>query len=128
MPGSRGLLGSLKGRKALALATSSYPRDARAVLAVLGFDTFFSCIVAKGDVEHVKPHPDAFLRAAEKMRVEPAQCIVIEDAEKGILAAHSAGMKCIAVPNEHTADNDFSKATLVVDSLERVDCDMIDRL
>ena len=128
MPGSRDLLGSLKGRKALALATSSYPKDARAVLAVLGFDTFFSCIVAKGDVEHTKPHPDAFLHAADKMDAAPQHCVVIEDAEKGVLAADAAGMKCIAVPNEHTADNDFSKATLVVDSLEQITFELIDRL
>ena len=62
------------------------------------------------------------------MAAAPGQCIVIEDAEKGVLAAHAAGMKCIAVPNEHTADNDFSKATLVVDSLEQIDRELIDRL
>ncbi len=128
MPGSRELLCSLKGRKAMALATSSYPKDAHAVLGVLGFDVFFSCIVAKDDVEHIKPHPDVFLLAAGEMAAAPDQCIVIEDAEKGVLAAYAAGMKCIAVPNEHTADNDFSKATLVVSSLEQVDCELIDRL
>ena len=128
MPGSRELLCSLKGRKAMALATSSYAKDAHAVLGVLGLDVFFSCIVAKDDVEHIKPHPDVFLLAAGEMAAAPDQCIVIEDAEKGVLAAYAAGMKCIAVPNEHTADNDFSKATLVVNSLEQVDCELIDRL
>jgi len=128
MPGSRELLFSLEGHKAMALATSSYSTDAHAVLGVLGFDVFFSCIIAKGDVEHIKPHPDIFLRAAGELGAAPEQCIVIEDAEKGVLAAHAAGMKCIAVPNEHTADNDFSKATLVVNSLEQIDCGLIDRL
>lgn len=128
MPGSRELLRSLKGRKAMALATSSYSRDAYAVLDVLGFEAFFSCIIARGDVERIKPHPDIFLRAADEMGAAPEQCVVIEDAEKGVLAAYAAGMKCIAVPNEHTADNDFSKATLAVNSLEQIDCDLIDRL
>ena len=128
MPGSRELLCSLKGRKTMALATSSYPKDAYAVLGVLGFEAFFSCIIAKSDVERTKPHPDIFLHAAEKMGAAPEQCVVIEDAEKGVVAADAAGMKCIAVPNEHTADNDFSRATLVVNSLERIDCELIDRL
>jgi len=128
MPGSRELLCSLKGRKAMVLATSSYSADARAVLGALGFDIFFSCMIAKDDVEHIKPHPEIFLRAAGEAGAAPEQCIVVEDAEKGVLAAHAAGMKCIAVPNEHTANNDFSKATFVVDSLEQVDCELIDRL
>ncbi|MHC4432672.1 MAG: HAD family hydrolase [Planctomycetota bacterium] len=127
MPGSRDLLSSLEGHKAMVLATSSYSADARAVLGALGFDTFFPCMVAKDDVEHIKPHPEIFLRAAGKMAAAPEQCIVIEDAEKGVLAAHAAGMKCIAVPNEHTANNDFSKATLVVDSLEQIDRELIDQ-
>jgi len=128
MPGSRELLCSLRGRKAMALATSSYPKDAYAVLGVLDFEEFFSVKVAKSDVERSKPHPDIFLHAAEKMGAAPEQCVVIEDAEKGVLAADAAGMKCIAVPNEHTADNDFSKATVVVNSLERITCELIDRL
>ena len=128
MPGSRELLACLKGRKAMALATSSYPKDAYAVLCAIGFEAFFSCIVAKSDVDRIKPHPDIFLHAADRMGATSQQCVVIEDAEKGVLAAHAAGMKCIAVPNEHTADNDFSKATLVLDSLAQIDCELIDRL
>jgi HAD superfamily hydrolase (TIGR01509 family) len=128
MPGSLELLSSLKGRKAMALATSSYAKDAYAVLGMLGFEEFFSVKVAKDDVERIKPYPDIFLHAAGQIGAAPEQCVVIEDAEKGVLAAHAAGMKCIAVPNEHTADNDFSKATLVVNSLEQITCEMIDRL
>ncbi|UCF13964.1 MAG: HAD family phosphatase [Phycisphaerales bacterium] len=128
MPGSRELLCSLQGRKAMALATSSYAKDAHAVLGVLGFEVFFSCIIAKSDVERMKPYPDIFLLAANEMNAAPAECVVIEDAEKGVLAAYAAGMKCIAVPNVHTADNDFSKATLVVYLLEQITCELIDRL
>lgn len=128
MPGSRELLCSLQGVKPTALATSSYPRDAHAVLEALGFEDFFSCIVTKGNVERVKPHPDIFLHAAKEMGAAPEQCLVIEDAEKGILAADAAGMKCIAVPNEYTKNNDFSKATLVVKSLEEISCELIDSM
>ncbi|MHC4116664.1 MAG: HAD family hydrolase [Planctomycetota bacterium] len=128
LPGSLELLSALSGRKTLALATSSHSRDALMVLGVLGFTDFFSSIVAKGDAERSKPHPDIFLKSAEDLGVAPERCVVLEDAEKGVLAAYAAGMKCIAVPNEHTADNDFSKATLVVNSLEEVDCELIDRL
>jgi len=128
MPGARELLRLLEGKKRLALATSSYPKDASAVLDVLGFMDFFSCVATKGNVERIKPHPDIFLHVASEMNTPPEQCLVIEDAEKGVLAADAAGMKSIAVPNAHTMSNDFSKATLVLNSLEEIDCELIDQL
>jgi HAD superfamily hydrolase (TIGR01509 family) len=128
MPGARKLLSSLLGKKSLALATSSYSKDAHAVLDAVGFMGFFSCVATKGNVERIKPYPDIFLHVADEMNAPPEQCLVIEDAEKGILAADAAGMKSIAVPNEHTRSNDFSKATLVLDSLDQINCELIDQL
>ena len=128
MPGARELLFSLQGRKLMALATSSHPKDAHAVVKTLDFVNFFSYIAAKNSVERVKPYPDIFLHVAEEISTSPENCLVLEDAEKGILAADAAGMKSIAVPNTHTKNNDFSKATLVVKSLEEVNCELIDQL
>jgi HAD superfamily hydrolase (TIGR01509 family) len=128
MPGAREALNLLKGQKQLALATSSYPGDAHAVLDAVGFADFFSCVATKGNVERIKPYPDIFLHVADEMKAPPERCLVIEDAEKGILAADAAGMKSIAVPNEHTKSNDFSKATLVLHSLEEINCELIDQL
>jgi beta-phosphoglucomutase-like phosphatase (HAD superfamily) len=79
-------------------------------------------------VERIKPYPDIFLYVAKEMNMPPENCVVLEDAEKGILAADAAGMKSIAVPNIHTMNNDFSKATLVVKSLEEVSYELIDQL
>ncbi len=62
------------------------------------------------------------------MKVPPENCLVIEDAEKGILAANAAGMKSIAVPNIHTMNNDFSKADMIVSSLGEINCELIDNL
>lgn len=128
MPGARELLGVLQGRKPMGLATSSYPQDAYAVIKALDFEDFFCCVATKGSVERIKPYPDIFLYVAKEMNILPEYCLVIEDAEKGILAADAAGMKSIAVPNRHTMNNDFSKATLVVKSLEEVSCELIDQL
>jgi HAD superfamily hydrolase (TIGR01509 family) len=128
MPGARELLCSLQGKKILALATSSHPKDARAVLKALGFEDFFSYVASKNSIERVKPHPDIFLHVAKEINIPPERCLVIEDAEKGILAADEAGMKSIAVPNKYTMDNDFSKATLVLDSLEEISYELIDKL
>jgi HAD superfamily hydrolase (TIGR01509 family) len=128
MPGAVGLLDALAGRKRLALATASYGRSAGEVLAALGLRHYFDCVVVQEDVPRVKPFPDAFLLAAERLGAEPCACVVLEDSEKGVRAAHAAGMACIAVPNRHTAGHDFSLASRVVRSLHEVTLDMVDAL
>jgi beta-phosphoglucomutase-like phosphatase (HAD superfamily) len=71
-------------------------------------------------VAQVKPAPDIFLKAASDLGVAPADCLVFEDAEKGVIAAHRAGMRCIAVPNDYTRHHDFSKATRICASLREI--------
>jgi HAD superfamily hydrolase (TIGR01509 family) len=120
MPGARRCLEELLGHKRLALATAGYPEAVNPALEKLGLRPYFQAIVTRHDVQRFKPAPDVFLRAAQRLNVEPAHCLVLEDAEKGVIAAHAAGMKCIAIPTAHTADNDFSLATKVLPSLSEV--------
>jgi len=61
-------------------------------------------IVSAEDCERRKPHPDIFLKAAERMGVEPAFCTVVEDAVNGVAAAKAARMRCIAVATSFPAD------------------------
>jgi HAD superfamily hydrolase (TIGR01509 family) len=126
MPGALSLLERLEGRKTCALASSSYPDAVECVLRKLGVARYFATIAAKDSVGRLKPFPDIFLYVAERLNVEPASCVVLEDAEKGVIAAKDAGMKCIAVPNEYTHHNDFSKATLVLSSLTQVTLELLD--
>lgn len=120
MAGAIALLNHIAGRKKLALATASWADAAACVIETLGIRNFFDVIVTGSDVARAKPHPDIFLLAAQRLQVSPEHCIVIEDAEKGIVAAHAAGMKSIAVPNVHTRTHDFSHATYVVPSLAAI--------
>lgn len=62
-----------------------------------GIDKYFDVVVTSDEVQFTKPSPEPYLRAAELLGVEPAQCVVIENAPLGILSARAAGMKCIAV-------------------------------
>jgi HAD superfamily hydrolase (TIGR01509 family) len=128
MPGALELLQRLHGRTTLGLASSAYADAVQTVLAKLGIADCFSCIVTGDQVQRIKPFPDIFLEAARRLEVEPEECVVIEDAEKGVLAAKAAGMKCIAVPSPRTAGNDFSTADLVLPSLEHVTVEMIEKL
>ncbi|MBL8026866.1 MAG: HAD family phosphatase [Fibrobacteres bacterium] len=117
MPGAKELLMCLRGHKRLALASSFYRSNVEQVIRFLDFNRYFDVVAAYEDVKAVKPAPDLFLYVAERMNVNPSECIVVEDAEKGIIAASVAGMKSIAVPSKYTRENDFSLATHVCDSL-----------
>lgn len=120
MDGALQLLEALQGKLRIGLASSSYRDAIDGVLSGLKIAPYFGVIVSGLDVAKVKPAPDIFLKAADDLGVAPSECLVLEDAEKGVVAAHLAGMRCIAVPNDLTRHHDFSKATLVCASLAEV--------
>ena len=128
MEGALELLNGLYGIKKIALASSSYRDAVDGVLTGLKIAHFFEVIVTGLDVPRVKPAPDIFLKVASQMGVKPSECLVLEDAEKGVLAAYDAGMRCIVVPNEHTRHHDFSKATRVCASLAEITPELLDWL
>jgi len=128
MDGALELLDAFHGQIRLALASSSYRDAINGVLAGLNITHFFDVVVSGLDVAAVKPAPDIFLKAAHDLGVRPEECIVLEDAEKGVLAAHSAGMRCIAVPNDYTRHHDFSRATRICSSLKEITAELLQSL
>lgn len=128
MEGALAALDRLRSAKLLALASSSYERDVRHVLTRLEITACFQVIATGNHVTRTKPSPEIFLYVAAQLGVAPEECVVIEDAEKGIIAAHHAGMKSIAIPSDCTRDNDFSKATLISGSLHEITVDLLNTL
>lgn len=82
----------------LAVASGSSPEAIEAVLAGTGLDAYLRTAVSADEVAHGKPAPDVFLEAARRLGVDPAACVVLEDAAPGAAAAHAAGMRCLAIP------------------------------
>lgn len=81
------------------------------------------------DVSRGKPHPEVFLKAAEKINRAPENCIVIEDAHVGIEAGLAGGMKVIAVTTTHPRESlEGHGAALIVDSLAEVNPEVVGRL
>lgn len=70
----------------------------RKTLECIGVNDLFSILITPEMVARGKPYPDMFLLAAEKMRVEPARCLVLDDGPVGMLAAEAAGMTFVRVP------------------------------
>ena len=88
----------------LAVATSSVSASARPFLDRHGLTAFFDVIVTGEEVECGKPHPDIYVRAAEKLGIPADACLVIEDALSGIAAAKAAGMRVAAIPDTRFVD------------------------
>ena len=82
----------------MAVASGSSPEAIEAVLAGTGLDAYLPLAVSADEVARGKPAPDVFLEAARRLGADPADCVVLEDAAPGAVAAHAAGMRCIAIP------------------------------
>lgn len=125
MPGAKEKVIEFSKNYEIALVSSSNRDMINLILEITGLKNYFSVFVASEDVKREKPAPDSFLLAAQLLNMKPENCVVIEDAEKGIVAAKSAGMKSIAIPNKYTKDNDFSKADIVLDNISKLSTEII---
>jgi HAD superfamily hydrolase (TIGR01509 family) len=104
----------------LAVASTSAPEAVHAVLRhAMGETTAdrFSLVLAGDVVKAKKPAPDIYLMAARELDVPPEACVVVEDSNNGVEAAHSAGMACVVTVSGYTRDEDFSHASIVLTSL-----------
>jgi HAD superfamily hydrolase (TIGR01509 family) len=118
MPGLHELLEFIEANKLLkAVATSSSHQYVRRVVGPFGLLEKFPVILASEDVIQGKPHPEIYLKAADRLGVEPGEMMVLEDSQNGTNAAAAAGAIAVSVPHEHTRHHDFSRATLIADSL-----------
>ena len=129
LPGAAGLVETVCVERAwrMAIATSSPEKKARTTLRAAQLELKYFDVFVHGDlVTKKKPDPAVFLLAAEKLDLDPEDCVVIEDAITGVDAAKAAGMGCIAVTNSFTGDR-LAKANYVVSSLEDVTLDLLRR-
>lgn len=119
-----GVLALLEGIKARgipqAVVSSSSHSWVDGWLEKLGLRGYFSEVICKGDARRIKPAPDLYLAAAQRLGVDPGGCLVIEDSHNGLLAAHAAGMRTWIVPNRVTLGLDFSLAEKVAGGFQEL--------
>ncbi len=105
----------------MAIATAATRANAHENLTRSGLMHRFPVILTRDDVEHSKPRPDLFLRAAAGLGIDPAGCVAVEDSHNGVRAAHAAGMMTVMVPDILTATDEIrAMCVAVVDSLHDV--------
>lgn len=102
------------------VASSSSHRWVNGWLEKLELRHHFANLSTRDYVERIKPAPDLFLHAAEKLGVAPEEAVIFEDSLNGLRAAVAAGIRCIVAPGPMTRHLDFTGAWKKVDSLADV--------
>ncbi len=125
-PGVEELINSLEEKGIiLAIASANSRRNIHLITDKFNLTDKFSVMVDIHDVTEHKPSPAVYLKTAEKLGIDPKECVAVEDTLLGVESAKNAGMRVIAVPGKFSKDVDFSKADLVVESLEELNAEKI---
>jgi len=121
LPGVREFVESCKGHGLLlAVASGSDTIKVEANLREIGLArSDFSAIVTGSEVAQKKPAPDIFLEACARLHLDPASCLVIEDAVNGVRAAKAAGARCLAITTSFAAE-DLAEADWIAADLAHV--------
>jgi HAD superfamily hydrolase (TIGR01509 family) len=120
----------LASRWPLAVASSSNRPIIDLVLELSGVAPLFRATVSSEEVAAGKPAPDVYLEAARRLGVAPGRCAAIEDSHNGIRSAKGAGMAVVAIPNPRypPGDDALAEADVVLDSIEELGVDTIERI
>lgn len=128
LPGVKALLEDLKAKNFLTAIGSSTPQvNLDLMLEDTNTHDYFDALVCGGDVTESKPAPETFLKAAQKLSLSPAQCVVVEDATQGIQAGKAAGMAVVAVTTTRPRSQ-LTQADVIVDSLTELDAGDFEKL
>lgn len=118
------LLDYLKERKyKIAIATSTMEKEAVPYLEMAQVTEYFDGRVFGDMVEHGKPNPEIFCKAAEQLKLKPEECMVLEDSWNGLRGALAGGFHAVMVPDQQEPDPALSgRLTAICDSLLEVPC------
>jgi HAD superfamily hydrolase (TIGR01509 family) len=128
LPGAIALVRRLRGRAGLAIVSGSSRVEVRETVAGIGLADCFDALLGAEDYGQGKPSPEPFETAMRLLGVEPRGCIVIEDATPGILSGKAAKARVIAVRRANFMGYDQSAADIIVDTLEQISDELLDRL
>lgn len=115
LPGALDFLKECRGQ-GIKVALGSASKNAMTILNNTGLTPYFDAIIDGTHTSAAKPDPEVFLLGAKALNTDPADCVVFEDAEAGILAATRAGMRSVGIGSPET----LAEANIVVPSLAQI--------
>jgi|TARA_Y100000385_G_scaffold220275_1_gene229847 HAD superfamily hydrolase (TIGR01509 family) len=105
----------------LVVASSASMFTINNVMKRFQLDRYFKDKLSGADLKASKPHPEIFIEAAKAAGASPSECFVIEDSTNGIIAAKEANIFCIAYKSEHSKDQDYSRADLLISDYKTIE-------
>lgn len=119
MPGVRASIAQLQATHLrMGVVTGARAYAINATLRSHNLAAAFETVVSADDVVHSKPAPDCYLLALQRMGLPARDVVAFEDTEHGVAAAIAAGLACVAIPTEMSANHDFSAATVILPSMQ----------
>ncbi len=112
----------------LALTTQNEAEMARTAMQWLGITEHFHTILTLSDISRKKPDPEIYLLAAQKLGVDPAECVVIEDSKNGVAAAKNADMYCVALQHDYMPPEHTNEADLAIDDIRTLTPEFIETM
>ncbi|WMI70366.1 HAD family phosphatase [Mangrovimonas sp. YM274] len=112
----------------LILASSATMSTINRVFKRFDLDQYFKAKLSGADLKASKPHPEIFIKAAEFSGYNKQDCMVVEDSTNGIVAANSANIFCVAYKSEHSKNQDYSLANLVIEDFSEISFKKIENL
>lgn len=125
MPGARECVSRLRAHYPLGIVSSSRGKFLDYILGELKIAHHFVAIVCREDVVHSKPDPEGLNKALDVLGLLPSQALFVEDAERGMHAAHAIGMKCVVVPNRLLCGRVQYTGAIQLKSLDELTVDFI---
>ncbi len=114
-PGAKEFVQRLKGKGIkTGVVSSAFSWMVKKVLTTIEMSGHFDLIVSKENVQHHKPHPEAYIYAANQLKLMPKEVLVFEDSHAGIEAASKARCDVIAIQHDFNTGHDFSAAKEVL--------------
>lgn len=111
----------------MAVATGAVKKYFDFIMNGLQIRNYFTVVIMAHDVTKGKPDPEIYLKTAEKLQLDPKDCVVFEDAIPGIKAAKGAGMKVVGVATTHTRE-ELTLADKVVNNFNEINLTMLQSL
>jgi HAD superfamily hydrolase (TIGR01509 family) len=118
--GAEEVLRLLHGQVRMGVVTSARRVHFESAHARTCLCQYLDFVLTREDYQHTKPHPEPYLTAMARHDLRPEDCLVVEDSERGLAAATTAGLPCLIVLSDWSRDADFSGAAQVLESIREV--------
>jgi len=119
--GVKELISHLKKKYRMAIITSARREDFELIHVSRGISEHMDFVLCSKEYPRSKPYPDPYLKGLEGFNAKKEETIIVEDSQRGLESAHSAGIDCVIVHNHFTRTHDFSKAKHFISSLEELE-------